>query len=136
MDDAIFVAKLGVRWGRLGFGEDFIHAPLRIGIKHEELAGVGLRVAQEFEAVCFRTGERLFVAEDNPSRIVFELAGANKAAALAALVSTGQCIFLRVSVESRNIHCPVLTSAASAAALLSPANWKTIIDRKSTRRTP
>src|SRR5437763_12389256 len=101
MDDAIFVAKLGVRWGSVGYGRDFDHAPLRIGIKHEELAGVGLRVAQEFEAVCFRTGERLFVAEDNPSRIVFELAGANKAAALAALVSTGQCIFLRVSVERR-----------------------------------
>src|SRR5437763_16176414 len=101
MDDATLVAKPGVRWGRLGFGEDFIHAPLRIGIKHEELAGVGLRVAQEFEAVCFRTGERLFAAEDNPSRIVFELAGANKAAALASLVRSGLCTILGVSGERK-----------------------------------
>ena len=74
MDDAIFVAKLSVGSGRLGIGENFVHAPLRIGIKHEELASVRLRVAKKFESVGFWAGERLFVAEDDAAtRFSFDL---------------------------------------------------------------
>src|SRR5205085_23252 len=99
MDDAVFIAELGFRNGRFGLDENFIDAPLRIGVKHEELAGVGLRVAKKFEAVSLRPGKSLFVAEDHAGGIIFELACANEAASRAALFRAWDGIFLGISVE-------------------------------------
>src|ERR1041384_352262 len=99
MDDAILVAKFGVRRRGFRLGEKFIHAPLGIGIEHEELAGMCLRVAKELEAVGFGAGKRLFVAEDDTGGIFFELARANKTATSAALFGAGHGVFLGVSVK-------------------------------------
>src|SRR5437867_3238075 len=99
MDDAIFVAKLGVRRRGFGLDEKFIHAPLGITIEHEELAGMCLRVAKELEAVGFGAGKRLFVAEDDTGGILFELAGANKTVTSATLFGSGYGVFLGVSVK-------------------------------------
>src|SRR5690349_23697974 len=101
MDDAVFVGKLGGgSRGGFGFGENSVHALLRVGIEHEELAGVQASVAKEFEAVGFRAGESVFVAEDDSRGIVFELAGADEAAASALFGSAGDGELLGVSVKS------------------------------------
>src|SRR5262252_526220 len=101
MGDAILVAHFG--GSRVfGFGEDFIHAPLRIGIEHEKLASVRLRVAEKLKTVGFGAGESLFVAKDNAGGIVFEMTGADEAATRAALPCAGHGVFLRISVERRS----------------------------------
>src|SRR5215469_5872259 len=101
MGDAILVAHFGGR-RVFGFGEDFIHAPLRIGIEHKKLAGVGLRVAEKLKTVGFGPGESLFVAKDNAGGIVFEMACSDEAATRATLFRAGHRVFLRISVEGRS----------------------------------
>ena len=106
MEDAVFVAKLGIGSRRFRFGENLIDAPPRIGVEHEQLAGVRLRVAKEFEAVDLGTGESLLVAKNHAGGIFFEPAGADKAAADAALLRAGDRVFLRVSIEGRRRILP------------------------------
>src|SRR5262249_20280976 len=99
MGDAILVAQFG-GWSRFfRFGEDFICAPLRIGIEHKKLAGVRLCVAEKLETVSLGAGESLFVAEDDSRGIVFQMAGADEAATRAAFLRAGHGVFLRVGVE-------------------------------------
>ena len=81
VNHTIFVGELccGRRSG-FGFSEDGVDALLRIGIEHEELASVGASVAQEFEAIGFGSGERVFVAEDDAGGIFLETSGTDEAA--------------------------------------------------------
>ena len=71
-----------------------------IAVEHEELAGVRAGVAKEFEAIGFGAGEGVLVAEDDAGGIFLELAGADEAAAGAALVGAGNGVFLGVGVEA------------------------------------
>ena len=73
----------GVRRRRLI--ENPIDRQFRIGIQHEDLAEVRVRVAQQLHAILFRTGERLFMAMDHSGRIVFHGAHANEALAFQGL---------------------------------------------------
>lgn len=106
VDDAVFIAKLGIRSRRFRLGEDFIDAPPRIGVEHEELAGMRLRVAKQFQAVGFGTGKGLLVAKNHAGGIFFEPAGADKAVSDAALFRPGDRVLLRVSVEPRRRILP------------------------------
>ena len=115
MDDAVFVGEFGGgRRGGFGFGENSVHAFLRVGIEHEELAGMQTSVAEEFEAVGFGAGESVFVAEDDAGGIVFELTGADEAAARAFFGGTGDGELLGVGVES---GCGILEEDAVANPL-------------------
>jgi hypothetical protein len=98
--DAVFVFYGGDGRDSFGVGEDGVDAALGIAVEHEELAGVRARVAQELEAVGFGAGERVFVTEDDASGIFLEFAGADEAAADAALVGAGNRVFLGVGVEA------------------------------------
>src|SRR4029077_15661923 len=100
MHHIVFVAHFGDgRGGGFDFAKDLVDAAFGVGIEHEELAGVGARVAQELEAVGLGTGERLLVTEDDAGGIVFELAGADEAAARALLAAAGHGVFLGVGVK-------------------------------------
>ena len=98
-DPVLVVDFCGGRRGGFGFGENRVHAFLRIGVEHEELAGVGARVAKEFETIGFGAGEGVLVAEDNPGGIFFEFSRADEAAASAAFGSARHGEFLRVGVK-------------------------------------
>ena len=70
MNYFVFVGEFANRsGGGLRFIENSLDALLRVGIQHEKLAGVHTRVAKQFEAVGFRAGESMFVAENNAGRI-------------------------------------------------------------------
>ena len=100
VDDAIFVSELGGgSGGGFGFCEDRIYAFLRIGIQHEELAGMGASVAEEFKAVGFGAGECKFVTEDNAGGIFLETSSADEAAASALFSCAGDGELLGVSVK-------------------------------------
>src|SRR5689334_7767664 len=96
---AVLITKFGFRGTCLRFGKNLVHAALGIGIEHKKLVGVRLHVAEKFEAIGFGAGERLFVAEDDASGIILEVARADEAATRAALVRAGSCVFLGVGVE-------------------------------------
>src|SRR5712671_4219245 len=100
MHDAVFVAQFrGWRRGGFCLGKYRVDAVLRVRIKHEKLACVRARVAKEFQAIGFRTGERLLVAKNNASGIILELSGADETAAGAALVAARNGVFLCVCVK-------------------------------------
>src|SRR5438445_596534 len=67
---------------------------------------VGRMVRPSFEAVDLGTGESLLVAKNHAGGIFFEPAGADKAAADAALFRAGDRVFLRVSIEGRRRILP------------------------------
>ena len=122
VNDIVLIAHFGCGMGA-GFdlGENFVDAFLVVGIEKEKLAGVGLGVAQKFEAVGFGTGESVFVAENDACGIFLELAGADEAAAGAALAGAGHSVFLGVGVKSGErildndaFANPVLNSGGSA----------------------
>jgi hypothetical protein len=57
VDDAVFITKFrDGSGGGFGFRESGVNAALRIGVKHEELSSVNLRVPKKLEAVGFRAG--------------------------------------------------------------------------------
>jgi len=61
---------------------------------------VRLRVAEEFEAVGLRAGERVLVAKDNAGGIFLEFSRANETAASKTLLSVGDGVLLCVGVEA------------------------------------
>jgi hypothetical protein len=85
VNDTVLVSQLGDgTLGGLDFLEDRVDPALRLGIKHEELAGVRARVPEKFEAVSLRPGQRVFVTENNAGGVLLELAKTNEASAYAA----------------------------------------------------
>src|SRR6266446_1242505 len=68
----VFIAHFrGRRGGRFGLRQNSINTPLRIGVQHEKLPRVHLRVPQQLQAVRLRPGKRVFVPEDDAGRILF-----------------------------------------------------------------
>jgi len=103
MNHAILVGKLACG-GKGGFrlGEYRVNAFLRIRIKHKQLTGVRPSMSQEFEAVGFRSGERVLVAKDDTGRIFLKLSGPDETAASASFRRTGNGKLLCIGVERGN----------------------------------
>ncbi len=85
-------------------GRDLIQHPvdgkLRIGIQHEDLAEVGVRMAQQFHAIFFRTGERLFMAMDHAGGIIFHRAQTDEPLPLQSLVAVWRRKLLKIRVNT------------------------------------
>ena len=100
VDYPVFVGEFGDwRSGGGEFVEELVDGELRVGIEHEELTGVGVRVAEQFETVGFGARKGVFVTEDDAGGIVFEMADADEATAGAAETGAGDGEFLGVGVE-------------------------------------
>ena len=72
-----------------------------IGVEHEELAEVGVGVAEEFEAVLLGAGEGLLVAVDDAHGVVLDGAEGDEALADETLAGIGHGEFLEIGVDGR-----------------------------------
>src|SRR5712664_1648212 len=99
----VFIAHFrGRRGGRFGLRQNSINTPLRIGVQHEKLPRVHLRVPQQLQAVRLRPGKRVFVPEDDAGRILFQLSRADESPPRAAFFRSRHRIFLGVHIKRRS----------------------------------
>ena len=78
MNHTIFIRHCNFR---IGIGGEQRFDLARILVEHEDLAEMGARGAKQIEAVSFRLGQGLFVAENDAGRIILDAAQSDKAAA-------------------------------------------------------
>jgi hypothetical protein len=95
MDDSIFVGDRDI--GICGSVEQGFYLA-RVLVKHKNLAKVGAGGAEQVEAIGFRFGEGLFVAEDDTGGIILNAAEGDEAAAFQFCAGTGKNEALRIGV--------------------------------------
>ena len=100
MKHAVFVARLDRRDGARPRRRARYRRGAGIVVQHEKLAGVRARVAEQFEAVDLGPGQRLFVAEDDASGVVFDAAQRDEALAGAALGAAWHGVLLRINIDA------------------------------------
>src|SRR5436190_1088523 len=83
---------------RSGGCESVLNFGRGIAVQHENLAEMGAGRAKQIEAVCFRLGEGLFMAEDNVRRVVLDPAKGDESMPLQLLAAVGWGKPLRVAV--------------------------------------
>ena len=78
---AIFVPGLIRTRPRRHLIEHGVDPPLRVGIKHKKLSRMGESVAQKFEPIDFRPGQRLLMPKDDAGGIVLDAPKSDKSLA-------------------------------------------------------
>ena len=81
VDRAVLVGDLGDGSGLRGLVEQRVDRARRVGVQHEELPEMGVRVAQQLQPVLLRPGERLLVPVDHARGILLHRAERDEALA-------------------------------------------------------
>ncbi len=97
----VLVGDARQRLGARGVLQDAIDLAFGIRIEHEELAEMGVAVAQQREPVLLRTRERLLVAVDDALRIILHRAQPDEAFAHQPLAGIGIGELLKVREQRR-----------------------------------
>ena len=115
MAGSIFVEDVQDRLALFRFAQDRIDGVGRVRIEHEDLAEMRARVVEKFPAILLGTGQRLFVAKNDVSGIIFHLAEADEALASEALARIGHLELLEIGVKT---GCGILRQNALANPIL------------------
>ncbi len=97
---AVLVGHLGQRRRPGGFIEQGVHGAGGVGIEHEDLAEVGVGVAQQLEAVLLGAGEGLLVAVNHAGGIVLHRSQRDEAFAHQVLAGVGDGEFLEIGEDA------------------------------------